>query len=86
MNAPLRLSYPPEVNLTTRLDVTQLAESVAIQERQRLGLGDQPVINLRSTLEWAYGINDDGDIVGFMHIPRPISEQRGFLLRRNDTN
>ncbi|HUE71329.1 MAG TPA: hypothetical protein VMP01_10635 [Pirellulaceae bacterium] len=32
-------------------------------------------------LQSAYGINDDGDIVGFMQIPRPISEQRGFLLR-----
>lgn len=56
MNAPLRFNYPPEVNLTTRLDVTQLAESVAIQERQRLGLGDQPVTNLRSILEWDVGL------------------------------
>jgi probable HAF family extracellular repeat protein len=32
-------------------------------------------------LQWAQAINDDGDIVGFMHVPRPISEQRGFLLR-----
>jgi probable HAF family extracellular repeat protein len=40
----------------------------------------------RNTLEWAYGINDDGDIVGFMRVPRPISEQRGFLLRCKDSN
>jgi probable HAF family extracellular repeat protein len=32
-------------------------------------------------LQFAMGINDDGDIVGFMHIPRPVSEQHGFLLR-----
>ncbi|MEQ1829039.1 MAG: hypothetical protein ABL921_23960 [Pirellula sp.] len=32
-------------------------------------------------LQQAFDINDNGDIVGFMHIPRPISEQRGFLLR-----
>ncbi|MGI8981421.1 MAG: hypothetical protein ACR2FY_19515 [Pirellulaceae bacterium] len=32
-------------------------------------------------LQYAYAINDDGDIVGFMHVPRPTSEQRGFLLR-----
>lgn len=32
-------------------------------------------------LQFAYGINDDGDIIGFMRIPRPVSEQRGFLLR-----
>ena len=56
MRAPLRFNYPPEVNLTTRLDVTQLAESVAIQERRRLGLGDQPVTNLRSILEWDVGL------------------------------
>jgi probable HAF family extracellular repeat protein len=34
-----------------------------------------------ATLKFALDINDDGDIVGFMGIPRPISEQRGFLLR-----
>lgn len=56
MNAPLRFNYPPEVNLTPRLNVAQLAESVAIQERQRLGLGDQPVTNLRSILEWDVGL------------------------------
>ena len=56
MNAPLRYNCPGEVRITPRLDVTQLAESVAIQERQRLGLGDQPVINLRSILEWDVGL------------------------------
>jgi probable HAF family extracellular repeat protein len=35
----------------------------------------------RATLRFALDINDDGDIVGFMGIPRPVSEQRGFLLR-----
>jgi probable HAF family extracellular repeat protein len=33
------------------------------------------------TLNWATGINDNGDIIGFMQYPKPISEQRGFLLR-----
>ncbi|WP_161604804.1 hypothetical protein [Roseiconus nitratireducens] len=36
-----------------------------------------------NTLQQALSINDDGDITGFMRIPRPISEQRGFLLRKN---
>jgi Zn-dependent peptidase ImmA (M78 family)/transcriptional regulator with XRE-family HTH domain len=54
--APLRTNYPPEVPLSTRIDVTELAEGVALQERQRLGLGDQPVVNLRSTLEWDVGL------------------------------
>jgi len=35
----------------------------------------------RATLRFALDINEDGDIVGFMGIPRPVSEQRGFLLR-----
>ena len=56
MNAPLRFNYPPEVTLNPRIDAAELAESVAQQERQRLGLGDQPVINLRSTLEWDVGL------------------------------
>jgi probable HAF family extracellular repeat protein len=34
-----------------------------------------------ASLQSAVGINDDGDIVGFMQIPRPVSEQHGFVLR-----
>jgi len=56
MDAPLRFNYPPEVTLNPRIDAAELAESVALQERQRLGLGDQPVIYLRSTLEWDVGL------------------------------
>jgi Zn-dependent peptidase ImmA (M78 family)/DNA-binding XRE family transcriptional regulator len=56
MSAPLRFNYPPEVALNSRIDAAQLAETVALQERQRLGLGDQPVIYLRSTLEWDVGL------------------------------
>ncbi len=56
MNAPMRFNYPAEVTLNTRIDAAELAESVAMQERQRLGLGDQPVIYLRSTLEWDVGL------------------------------
>jgi probable HAF family extracellular repeat protein len=32
-------------------------------------------------LQWATAINDSGDITGFMDIPRPVNEQRGFMLR-----
>jgi len=56
MHAPLRFNYPPEVALDTRIDAARLAEGVADQERRRLGLGDQPVISLRSTLEWDVGL------------------------------
>ncbi|HEX3656090.1 MAG TPA: XRE family transcriptional regulator [Pirellulales bacterium] len=56
MNAPLRFNYPSEVTLNPRLDPTELAEDVAKQERQRLGFGDQPIIHLRSMLEWGVGL------------------------------
>src|SRR6185369_15290624 len=56
MNAPLRFNYPPEVSLDSRIDAAELAEGVASQERRRLGLGDHPVIYLRSTLEWDVGL------------------------------
>ena len=56
MNAPLRPSYPPEVTLNPRIDPTEQAEVAAEQERKRLGLGDQPVIYLRNTLEWHVGL------------------------------
>lgn len=67
-NAPLRSNYPSVVSLGEgrgdgagdslgrSLDVTALAEDVATRERQRLGLGDQPVLNLRSVLEWDVGL------------------------------
>jgi Zn-dependent peptidase ImmA (M78 family)/transcriptional regulator with XRE-family HTH domain len=56
MGAPLRPNYPPEVVLNSRIDPAEQAEVVAEQERKRLGLGDQPVIYLRSTLEWDVGL------------------------------
>ena len=56
MGSPHRPSYPSEVVLNPKLDPTEQAEVVANQERNRLGLGDQPVIDLRSTLEWDVGL------------------------------
>jgi Zn-dependent peptidase ImmA (M78 family)/DNA-binding XRE family transcriptional regulator len=56
LSAPLRTNYPPELVLAPRVNVAELAEGVAIQERQRLGLGDQPVIHLRSILESDVGL------------------------------
>src|SRR5437870_5361009 len=68
MNAPLRFNYPPAVTLNARIDAAQLAETVALQERQRLGLGDQPVIRLRSTLEWDVGLR-----IFYWDLPSPIA-------------
>jgi Zn-dependent peptidase ImmA (M78 family)/DNA-binding XRE family transcriptional regulator len=56
LNVSLRLNYPEEVKLGTHVDVVSLAEDEAIKERQRLGLGDQPVIYLRSLLEVEVGL------------------------------
>jgi len=56
MNTPLRYNYPPPVELEDRLDPADLADAVAARERQRLGLGDQPVHDLRSVLEWDVGL------------------------------
>jgi Zn-dependent peptidase ImmA (M78 family) len=44
------------VSLETPVDVAELAESVASQERRRLGLGEQPVEKLRRLLEWDVGL------------------------------
>ncbi len=56
MNAPLRPNYPAEVVLSPNFDPVEQAEVAANQERNRLGLGDQPIISLRSTLEWDVGL------------------------------
>ncbi len=56
MGSPHRPSYPAEVVLNLKLDPTEQAEVVANQERNRLGLGEQPVIELRRTLEWDVGL------------------------------
>jgi Zn-dependent peptidase ImmA (M78 family)/DNA-binding XRE family transcriptional regulator len=56
MKAPMRLNYPGMVELNPRVNVSQLAEDVATRERQRLGLGDQPIPNIRGILEEEVGI------------------------------
>lgn len=57
LDIALPRNYPDDVSLdNSRLSVTQLAESIAIRERQRLGLGDQPIADLRDILEDAIGI------------------------------
>ena len=56
MNAPLQFNFPSTIELNSRVEPSQLAESASIQERQRLGLGDQPITNLRTILEWEVGL------------------------------
>jgi Zn-dependent peptidase ImmA (M78 family)/transcriptional regulator with XRE-family HTH domain len=54
--APLRLSYPPEVHIPRRGKLAEFAEDVAGRERARMMLGDQPLLDLRGTLESEVGI------------------------------
>ena len=65
MKAPMRMNYPQPVELNPRVNVSELAEDVANRERQRLGLGDQPISNIRSLLE-----SDVGVRIFFTRLPR----------------
>lgn len=55
MNAPLNHNYPKQYVLEG-LGAIQAAESIAIQERNRLGLGDGPLPILRAVLEQDVGL------------------------------
>ncbi len=65
MKSPLRMNYPQPVELNPRVNVTELAEDIANRERQRLGLGDQPIPNIRSLLESEAGVR-----IFFTRLPR----------------
>jgi Zn-dependent peptidase ImmA (M78 family)/DNA-binding XRE family transcriptional regulator len=56
MNAPLRGKLPEERTLNSLVDPVEMAEGAAVDERDRLKLGDQPIINLRSILETEVGL------------------------------
>lgn len=55
MDAPLAQRYPPEYQVTG-LPIEQAAESIALEERNRLGLGDGPIPLLRDMLEQDVGL------------------------------
>lgn len=55
MDAPLPRSYPPEHEVAD-INIEVAAESIAISERQRLGLGDGPIPCLRDVLEQSVGL------------------------------
>lgn len=74
MNAPLKLNYPPEVRLSSHVNPHALAEDVAVQERHRLGLGDQPIINLRSILETEVGLR-----IIYESLPSPIAGMFAYV-------
>lgn len=72
LNVPLRMNYPPEVQIG-RGNVIALAEDVATQERQRLGLGDQPVVHVRSLLEAEVGLR-----IVYEDLPSKVAGMFGF--------
>ncbi len=56
-NAPVPKDYPKQYPLDdTRISPEQLAEDVAQEERNRLGLGDAPISDLRAVFEEAVGL------------------------------
>jgi len=56
LDTPMACNYPMEVRLVDRVNVVVLAEDIAVRERNRLGLGDQPIYHLRSLLESDVGL------------------------------
>jgi Zn-dependent peptidase ImmA (M78 family)/DNA-binding XRE family transcriptional regulator len=55
VDAPLPRNYPQEYDVTS-MPIEAAAESIAISERQRLGLGDGPIPLLRDILEQSVGL------------------------------
>jgi len=74
MNAPLKLNDPPEVRLSSHVNPGALAEDVAVQERNRLGLGDQPIIDLRNILETEVGLR-----IIYENLPSPIAGMFAYV-------
>jgi Zn-dependent peptidase ImmA (M78 family)/transcriptional regulator with XRE-family HTH domain len=75
MNAPLRSRLPEVRTVNNSVDPVEFAEDAATEERRRLGLGDQPVIHLRSTLETEVGLRIFyGDL-----LPAPIAGMYDFV-------
>ena len=68
MEAPLNRSYPAEYQCHT-LPIEAAAETIALAERQRLGLGDGPLPLLRDLLELHVGIR-----VFYLKMPAKYSE------------
>lgn len=68
MNAPLARNYPREYRVVG-LKVDQAAESIALEERNRLGLGDGPIPMLRDILEQEVGLR-----IFYVQLASPIAE------------
>jgi len=68
VDAPLPRNYPQEYDVTS-MPIEAAAESIAIAERQQLGLGDGPIPLLRDILEQSVGIR-----IFYIKMPAKYSE------------
>ncbi|MDJ0678074.1 MAG: XRE family transcriptional regulator [Calothrix sp. MO_167.B42] len=68
MDAPLPQNYPAEYQVKN-MPIKSAAESIAISERQRLGLGDAPIPKLRDVLEQDVGLR-----IFYLEMPQKYSE------------
>lgn len=73
LDAPLVSNPPQEVQLPTRVNLGDFAEDIASRERDRLQLGDQPILNLRRILEFEVGVR-----VFFGPLPSRIAGMYAF--------
>jgi DNA-binding XRE family transcriptional regulator len=72
MDAPLPRNYPREYEVEG-MPIEQTAESIAISERQRLGLGDGPISLLRDILEHNVGLR-----IFYIKMPGKYSEMYNY--------
>jgi len=72
VGAPLAKNYPPEYQ-AEKIRVDAAAESIALRERSRLGLGDGPVPLLRDMLEQEVGLR-----IFYLEMPAKFSEMYAF--------
>lgn len=68
MNAPLPQNYPREYEVS-KMPIERTAEAIAVEERQRLGVGDGPIPLLRHTLEQSVGLR-----IFYLKMPSKYSE------------
>lgn len=72
MEGPLPRNYPQEYDVTN-MPIAAAAESIAIAERQRLGLGDAPISRLRDVLEQSVGLR-----IFYLPMPPKYSEAYSY--------
>ncbi|MDY6783694.1 MAG: XRE family transcriptional regulator [Cyanobacteriota bacterium] len=72
MDTPLPRNYPPEYEVRN-MPIEAAAESIALCERQRLGLGDAPIARLRDVLEQSVGLR-----IFYLKMPPKYSEMYNY--------